>query len=246
MSGTNRILLGVNVDHVATLRQARGINYPDPVLAAEIAMRSGADSITVHLREDRRHIQEADVRNIKALTDTPLNLEMAGTMEMCQFARKIRPDFCCIVPEKRQELTTEGGLDVCSSISSLHDVCKQLQDAGIRVSMFIDADAHQIQASKETGADMIEIHTGHYANASVASDKKNELTRIRQAVQQGIELGLQVNAGHGLHYDNVSDISGIPGIVELNIGHAIIARAVISGMQQAVSDMKQLMLESRK
>jgi len=240
------ILLGVNIDHIATLRQARGVNYPEPVVAAEIAMQAGADSITVHLREDRRHIQEKDVLSIRQLANTPLNLEMAATDEMCNFAIKLKPDYCCIVPEKRQELTTEGGLDVISSGNSIAEVCKKLKDAGIRVSLFIDANHEQIMASKEAGADMIEIHTGHYANADREQEMSAELEKIRQGVKAGIQLELQVNAGHGLHYDNVSAVSSIQEITELNIGHSIVSRAVFTGIGNAVKEMKSIMLGSRQ
>ena len=238
------ILLGVNIDHVATLRQARGVNYPQPVIAAEIAMQAGADSITVHLREDRRHIQDQDVMAIRKLDQCILNLEMAATVEMTNFAVGLKPDYCCIVPEKRQELTTEGGLDVTSAMDHIADTCLRLKDAGIRVSLFIDADREQIEAAKEVGAEMIEIHTGHYANAG-KQDLPAEVERIRQGAEQGVALGLQVNAGHGLHYENVSAIASIPEIKELNIGHSIIARAVFSGLGSAVKEMKNIMLESR-
>lgn len=246
MRNEQNILLGVNIDHIATLRQARGVNYPEPVAAAEIAMQAGADSITVHLREDRRHIQEKDVLAIRQLANTPLNLEMAATDEMCNFAIELKPDYCCIVPENRQELTTEGGLDVISSGNCIAEVCKKLKDAGIRVSLFIDANHDQITASKDAGADMIEIHTGHYANAHREQQMFAELEKIRQGVNAGIKLELQVNAGHGLHYDNVSAVSSIYEISELNIGHSIISRAVFTGIGNAVKEMKSIMLESRQ
>ncbi len=239
------MLLGVNIDHVATLRQTRGVDYPDPVQAAQLAMSAGADSITMHLREDRRHIQDRDVIAVRQLPATPLNLEMAATTEMCNFAMKVKPDYCCIVPEKREELTTEGGLDVCSSLRHIRAACKKLEDSGIRVSLFIDADAAQIEAALQAGANMIEIHTGHYANARNVDETAAELDRIRSGVAAGLEAGLQVNAGHGLHYENVGAIGAIPGISELNIGHAIVARAVFSGLGPAVSEMKRLMLEAR-
>ncbi|MCG8325342.1 MAG: pyridoxine 5'-phosphate synthase [Thiotrichales bacterium] len=246
MHDKQAILLGVNVDHVATLRQARGVDYPDPVRAAEMAMASGADSITVHLREDRRHIQEHDVTAIRELQNTPLNLEMAATDEMCRFAVELQPDYCCIVPEKREELTTEGGLDVIPAKDRLLDVCQALKGAGIRVSLFIDPEEAQIVAARDVGADMIEIHTGHFANVASKNMIRTELDRIRSGVETGIESGLQVNAGHGLHYGNVQDISAIRAITELNIGHSIVARAVLTGFAEAVQTMKTLMLESRR
>jgi len=243
MTGTP-ILLGVNIDHVATLRQARGTIYPEPVHAALLVEQSGADSITIHLREDRRHINDRDVAMIRQCLQTKLNLEMAVTDEMIAIARKTGPDFSCLVPEKREELTTEGGLDVVGNLSRITDAVQSLNEAAIKVSLFIDADAEQIEAAATSGAEMIELHTGHYADTSGAEQAK-ELSRIIQGAQQASQLGLQVNAGHGLHYHNVHPIASIPEIVELNIGHSIIARALFSGLGPAVTEMKQLMLASR-
>ncbi len=240
------VLLGINIDHVATLRQARGTRYPDPVQAALIAEQAGADGITVHLREDRRHIQDRDVELLAQTLQTRMNLEMAATEEMVGIARRIGPAHSCLVPEKREELTTEGGLDVVANEDWIRDCCARLADAGIEVSLFIDADPAQIEAAVRCRAPAIEIHTGHYADltAPEARDKEaaaRELTRIRDAVALGREAGLIVNAGHGLHYHNTREIAAIPGINELNIGHGIIARAVISGLHQAVKDMRDLM-----
>ena len=241
---TRPILLGVNIDHVATLRQARGTNYPEPVQAALMVEQAGADSITIHLREDRRHINDRDVDLISQTLDTKLNLEMAVTDEMIAIARKTKPDFSCLVPEKREELTTEGGLDVAGNLSKITDAVQSLNEAAIKVSLFIDADPRQIEAAAASGAEMIELHTGHYADTSGA-EQARELTRICVAASQADNLGMQVNAGHGLHYHNVQPIVSIPEIVELNIGHAIIARALFSGLPLAVSDMKRLMLDAR-
>jgi pyridoxine 5-phosphate synthase len=238
------ILLGVNVDHVATLRQARGTRYPDPVQAATEAEKAGADSITLHLREDRRHIQERDVLMLKDVMQTRMNLEMAVTDDMLAFAERIRPQDCCLVPERREELTTEGGLDVAGQLPVIRAACERLKAAGVRVSLFIDADPRQIAAAAESGAPCIEIHTGHFADATAASAVA-ELARIRDAVRQGVAAGLRVNAGHGLHYQNVGDIAEIPEIQELNIGHAIIARAIFSGLAEAVAEMKRLMRAAR-
>ncbi len=238
------ILLGVNIDHVATLRQARGTRYPEPVQAALMVEQAGADSITIHLREDRRHINDRDVDLIRKTLGTKLNLEMAVTNEMIAIARKTGPDFSCLVPEKREELTTEGGLDVAGNLSRVTDAVQSLKDAAIKVSLFIDADPEQIDAAATTGAEMIELHTGHYADTTGVEQAK-ELSRIYQAASQADKLGLQVNAGHGLHYHNVQPIAAIPEVVELNIGHAIIARALFSGLSLAVSEMKQLMLDAR-
>lgn len=245
MSESSEILLGVNIDHVATLRQARGTRYPDPVHAALQAEQAGADSITLHLREDRRHIQERDVLMMKDTLLTRMNLEMAVTDDMLAFAEKVKPEDCCLVPERREELTTEGGLDVAGQETRMMEACQQLEEANVRVSLFIDADRGQIEAAKRCGAPVIEIHTGHYADATNRSDKLKELKKIYEAVDIGHDLGLQVNAGHGLHYHNVQEIASISQIVELNIGHAIIAEAVFCGLQPAVSRMKQLMLEAR-
>jgi len=238
------ILLGVNIDHVATLRQARGTRYPEPVQAALMVEQAGADSITIHLREDRRHINDRDVDLIRQTLDTKLNLEMAVTDEMVAIARKTGPDFSCLVPEKREELTTEGGLDVAGNLSRVTDAVQSLNEAAIKVSLFIDADPEQIEAAAATGAEMIELHTGHYADTAGVEQAK-ELSRIYQAASQADKLGLQVNAGHGLHYHNVQPIAAIPEVVELNIGHAIIARALFSGLPLAVSEMKRLMLDAR-
>ena len=238
-------LLGVNIDHVATLRQARRTTYPDPVTAALDAEHAGADSITLHLREDRRHIQDMDVYLLKEKMTTCMNLEMAMTDEMLDIAVDVQPAYCCLVPEKREELTTEGGLDVKSQLQRTRDVCRKLQDAGIRVSLFIDADADQIKAAADSGAGVIEIHTGHYANASTEAEQLTELDRITRAVEFAESLGLQVNAGHGLHYENVQPVAAIRSIQELNIGHSIIARSVFKGIATAVREMKQLMREAR-
>ncbi len=242
----NRILLGVNVDHVATLRQARGTRYPDPVQAAMVAEEAGADGITVHLREDRRHIQERDVLIMNDTLQTRMNLEMAVTDEMIAFAEKVKPAHCCLVPEKREELTTEGGLDVAGQKQRVQQAVQRLADAGIEVSLFIDPDQAQIAGAKEVGAPVIEIHTGAFADAESSVAELAELERIKQGVKWGLELGLVVNAGHGLHYHNVEPVAVIPGINELNIGHGIMARAIFVGLKQAVQEMKQLMLEACK
>lgn len=236
------ICLGVNIDHVASLRQARGTRYPEPLYAALLAEESGADSITVHLREDRRHIQQRDVEMLRNAITTKLNLEMAATSEMIDFAIKIKPDFCCLVPEKRHELTTEGGLDVLGQFYQIQSACDQLVAAGIRVSLFIDADVLQVDAVNACNAPMIEIHTGAYADASEPTLQFQEWQKIQNVASYAHQQGLQVNAGHGLHYHNVQSVAAIPEIVELNIGHAIIARAIFVGMKAAVMEMKQLML----
>ncbi len=237
----NELLLGVNIDHVATLRQSRGTRYPEPIQAALVAEQAGADAITLHLREDRRHIQDRDVEMLSDILQTRMNLEMAATSEMAAIARRFRPSDCCLVPEKREELTTEGGLDVAGNLDHMKEYCGELADVGIRVSLFIDADLKQLDAACEAGAPVVEIHTGHYADAHNERTRRNELERIVKAVDHGRQLGLQVNAGHGLDYHNVKDIVGIQGIRELNIGHAIICRAVFSGLDKAVRDMKALM-----
>ena len=237
------IKLGVNIDHVATLRQARGTRYPDPVQAAIEAEQAGADAITLHLREDRRHIQERDVEILRQTLTTRMNLEMAVADDIVAYACKIRPQDCCLVPERRQELTTEGGLDVVAHLKKITHACKQLSDAGIRVSLFVDPDPIQIAAAAQAGAPAIEIHTGHYADAT-GDHWRRELTRIEQAAIQGRDLRLQVNAGHGLNYHNVQSIAAIPGLAELNIGHAIVARALFTGMREAVCEMKRLMREA--
>lgn len=240
------IKLGVNIDHVATLRQARGTRYPDPVQAAREAEQAGADSITLHLREDRRHIQDRDVEILRGLIQTRMNLEMAVADDVVAFACRIRPQDCCLVPERRQELTTEGGLDVVAGLKKITAACARLADAGVRASLFVDADPEQIEAAQKTGAPAIEIHTGRYADAPTDEMQRSELVRVEQAVQQGLDLKLQVNAGHGLNYHNVQAIAAIPGVAELNIGHAIIARALFTGMQEAVHEMKRLMREASK
>jgi pyridoxine 5-phosphate synthase len=237
------IALGVNIDHIATLRQARGTVYPDPVQAAIEAEQAGADAITMHLREDRRHIQERDVELVQQVKQTRLNLEMAITDEMLAYAIRIRPEDCCLVPERREELTTEGGLDVVGQESRITQAVDRLSQAGIRVSLFIDADPDQIDAAARTGAPVIEIHTGHFADSETKKKGLAELTRIHQGVLRGLDLGLQINAGHGLHYHNVQQIAAIPGVQELNIGHAIVARAMFTGLQEAVREMKLLMRE---
>lgn len=244
----NPIFLGVNIDHVATLRQARGTRYPDPIKAALDAEQAGADSITLHLREDRRHIQDHDVERLVELRQTKVNLEMAATDEMVGIACRLRPEDVCLVPERREELTTEGGLDVASQVDRLKDVCTRLDESGVRVSLFIDADKAQIDAAKETGAPVIELHTGHYADLGVVSHwgQQEELVRIAEAARYAHSLGLQVNAGHGLHYHNVQPIARLPEVVELNIGHAIVARAVFTGFINAVREMKRLMVEARQ
>lgn len=237
----NVMLLGVNIDHVATLRQARGTRYPEPVQAALVAEQAGADAITLHLREDRRHIQDRDVEILSDLLQTRMNLEMAATSEMAAIATRFQPHDCCLVPEKREELTTEGGLDVASKLDYMIDYCSELKEAGIRVSLFIDADSKQLDAAKESGAPVVEIHTGHYADAADDASRLAELKRIVDAVEYGNRIGLQVNAGHGLDYHNVASIVAIDGIKELNIGHAIVCRALFTGLDQAVREMKYLM-----
>lgn len=240
----NDIYLGVNIDHVATLRQARGTKYPRPAEAAVMAERAGADSITVHLREDRRHIQDADLTAISEVIRTHMNLELAVTDEMLGIAAALQPSDCCLVPEKREELTTEGGLDAAGRLDRVRDACTQLAEAGIRVSLFIDPDPAQLDAAVAAGAPVVELHTGAYAEAE-GEAQKAELQRIVDAAQYGAELGLIINAGHGLHYSNVQDIAAIPQIVELNIGHAIISRAVFDGLVLAVGEMKRLMAAVR-
>jgi pyridoxine 5-phosphate synthase len=241
----NDILLGVNVDHIATLRQARGTNYPDPVYAASVAEHAGADGITVHLREDRRHIQDRDIRVLKETLHTRMNLEMAVTDEMLAIACDIKPVFCCLVPEKREELTTEGGLDIAGQLDKVSRAVAILAEQGIQTSLFIDADKRQIDAAVASKAPYIEIHTGHYADATSEIAQQQELARLIEGIKYAHGQGLKVNAGHGLNYFNVKPIAAIKEIIELNIGHAIIARAVIDGLDKAVRDMKQLMLEAR-
>lgn len=242
----NPILLGVNIDHIATVRNARGTDYPDPVQAAFVAEQNGADGITVHLREDRRHITDRDVELLSSTIQTRMNLEMAVTDEMLSIAEKIKPMYVCLVPEKREELTTEGGLDVKSQENKIKDACQRMAEAGIRVSLFIDADDEQICSAARTGASLIELHTGHYADTTSEKQRELELVKIRRAVDHAVGEGLHVNAGHGLQYHNVQPIAAIKEIVELNIGHAIMGRALFSGLDQAVSDMKKLMIEARQ
>ncbi|HDW7095582.1 pyridoxine 5'-phosphate synthase [Yersinia enterocolitica] len=240
------LLLGVNIDHIATLRNARGTIYPDPVQAAFIAEQAGADGITVHLREDRRHITDRDVRILRETIQTRMNLEMAVTDEMVGIACEINPHFCCLVPEKRQEVTTEGGLDVAGQIDKMTVAVNRLSEAGILVSLFIDADMRQIDAAVAVGAPYIEIHTGAYADATSDLAQQAELVRIAKAATYAASKGLKVNAGHGLTYHNVQPIAALPEIHELNIGHAIIGQAVMSGLAAAVTDMKVLMREARR
>ena len=239
------ISLGVNIDHVATLRQARGTDYPDPLQAALMAERAGADSITLHLREDRRHIQEHDVSRIADSIATHMNLELAATDEMLSIACQIKPADCCLVPERREELTTEGGLDVAGNIEQIALAVARLTKAGIRVSLFIDPDPEQVNAAMAVNAPVVELHTGAYA-AAQGNEQEKELVRVGDAARAAKEKELIVNAGHGLHYENVQAIAAIPEIVELNIGHAIVSRAVFDGFTAAVSEMKHLMLEARR
>lgn len=233
-------LLGVNIDHIASLRQARGTQYPDPVQAAFVVEQAGADLVTLHLREDRRHIQDRDVEMLSDTLQTRMNLEMAATDEMLAIATRVKPADCCLVPERREELTTEGGLDVTGSLERLREYCGGLAASGIRVSLFIDADSKQLDAAISIGAPVVELHTGHYADATTSSERNDELTKLRNAVAYGRKLGLQVNAGHGLNYHNVRTVAAITGIQEFNIGHAIIARAVFIGLESAVAEMKRL------
>jgi pyridoxine 5-phosphate synthase len=237
--------LGVNIDHVATLRNARGTVYPDPVEAALLAEEAGADCITLHLREDRRHIKDADVEAIRPQLRTRMNLESAVTAEMIDFACRIKPHDVCLVPERRNEVTTEGGLDVVRYFSEVQVAVRQLQAEGIRVSLFIDPDAAQVKAAAETGAPVIEIHTGRYADAQTDLELHKELERVQAAVLEGVKHGLKVNAGHGLHYTNVQAIAAIAEIAELNIGHAIVAEAVFIGWKNAIKEMKAIMIASR-
>jgi len=245
LTAPNVIDLGVNIDHVATLRNARGTAYPDPIRAALLAEEAGADVITLHLREDRRHIVDADVRALRPQLKTRMNLECAVTAEMLDIACEIKPQDVCLVPEKRQELTTEGGLDVAGHFDLVSGACRQLADAGIRVSLFIDPDETQIRAAHETGAPVIELHTGRYAEAHDAVEQEREYERVVLGVNCGMGLGLKVNAGHGLHYTNVQQIAAIDGIDELNIGHAIVAHAIFVGWENAVREMKAIMVAAR-
>ncbi len=245
MSGSNEILLGVNIDHVATLRQARGTRYPEPLHAAMLVEQAGGDGLTLHLREDRRHIQERDVELLKGVLNIPMNLEMALTDEMVEIAERIGPENCCLVPERREELTTEGGLDVADNYQQLRDGCQRLKDAGICVSLFIDPEPRQIEAAARLDVPVVEIHTGRYADAADRREREQEYLRIVRAVELAAQHGLQVNAGHGLNYQNVKPVAALPDLRELNIGHAIIARALFGGLEEAVREMKRLMLEAR-
>lgn len=242
----NEIFLGVNVDHIATLRQARGTSYPDPAHAAAVAEHAGADGITIHLREDRRHIIDRDVYLMNQTIQTRMNLEMAVTEEMLVIACEVKPAFVCLVPEKREELTTEGGLDVAGQLDKITEAVARLSAEGIQTSLFIDADKAQIDAALASKAPFIEIHTGHYAEATTEAEEELELKKLQEQIKYAHDIGLKVNAGHGLTYFNVKPIAAIPEVIELNIGHAIIARAAIDGLDKAVRDMKQLMLEARR
>ena len=245
MNSAGSIALGVNIDHVATLRQARGTSYPDPVEAAGLAESAGADSITVHLREDRRHIQDQDVMRLRASVKTRLNLEMAVTDAMLEFALKVKPEDCCLVPERRQELTTEGGLDVRGQLAKLKDACIRLKAGGIRVAPFIDPDLDQIDACAEAGAPVVELHTGAYADAE-GDHQARELERLVRAARHAAQHGIVVHAGHGLNRHNVKPVAAIPEILELNIGHSIVARAVMVGLSAAVAEMRLLVQEARR
>jgi pyridoxine 5-phosphate synthase len=240
----SKIELGINIDHVATVRQARRVSYPDPVHAALLAEQAGADNITLHLREDRRHIQDRDVHALRPLLKTRMNLEMGLTDEMLEIASGVRPQDCCLVPEKREEITTEGGLDVAADVARIAQGVQRLAAAGIRVALFIAPDAAQVEAAKRSGAPVIELHTGTYAEATGAAQAR-ELERLASAARRAASLGLEVHAGHGLTYNNVIPVAAIPEIVELNIGHCIIARAIFTGLEAAVRDMKALMTGAR-
>jgi pyridoxine 5-phosphate synthase len=235
--------LGVNIDHVATVRQARGVDVPDPLAAALLAEKGGADGITVHLREDRRHIQQRDVEVLRANIKTKLNLEMAATAEMVRLAAELRPDDACLVPERREELTTEGGLDAAAQKDNIRAAVESLQRRGIRVSLFIDPDERQIEASRDIGAHGVEIHTGRYANATAGHSR--EAQQVAAAARRALSLGPEVHGGHGLNYENVTEIAAIADIVELNIGHSIVARAIMVGIEQAVREMKALLARAR-
>lgn len=245
MNVSSPILLGVNIDHIATVRQARGTLFPEVIHAALLAEQAGADGITAHLREDRRHIQDRDIELLSRLLQTRLNLEMAVTDEMVGIALNVRPGACCLVPEKREELTTEGGLDIISNFSRIQAACTALGEAGIEVSLFIDADIPQIEAAVRAGAPVIELHTGHYADATTPAERARKLKQLQASAQRAASLGLVVNAGHGLHYHNVADVCRIPEFRELNIGHSIMARALFSGLDRAVRDMKSIMEAAR-
>lgn len=242
----NPILLGVNIDHVATLRQQRHTSYPNPIAAALLAEKAGADGITLHLREDRRHIQDNDVEQLRTQLITKMNLEMAVTDEMINFAKKVKPQDCCLVPEKREELTTEGGLDIISNETAIRKACDELHESDVIVSLFIDPDLKQLDAALRCNVKVIEIHTGQYAEAIERSHKAQELERIKIMAKAAKEAGLQVNAGHGLHYKNVQEIAAIPEITELNIGHSIIAEAIFIGIPAAVTAMRELMQLARQ
>ncbi len=237
-----RVRLHVNVDHVATIRQARGVSYPDPVWAAALCELAGADGITVHLREDRRHIQDRDVELLRQTVRTVLNLEMAATEEMVRIAERLRPDICTIVPEKREERTTEGGLDLTVNPEQLRNHIQRLQEVGIRVSLFVNPDRNVVAQAKDIGADIVELHTGYYCDAS-GERAAVELDRLAQAAEAAVHAGLRVAAGHGLDYPNVAAVAAIPGIEELNIGHAIVARAVLVGLERAVREMRERIAE---
>ena len=245
MTMSKALELGINIDHVATLRNARGTAYPDPLKAARLAEEAGADLITLHLREDRRHIKDADLLALRPLIKTRMNLECAVTPEMIKIACQVKPHDVCLVPEKRAEVTTEGGLDVLGHYDAVKLATKQLQEAGIRVSLFIDPDEKQIAAAKELGATVIELHTGRYADVT-GDEQIKELERIKRAAAYGASIGLRVNAGHGLHEGNVMPIAAITDLSELNIGHAIVAEALFKGWQKAILDMKSLMAQGRK
>jgi len=239
------IRLGVNIDHVATIRQQRGTRYPSVVQAALVAEQAGADAITLHLREDRRHIQDADVHMLRIVLQTRMNLEMAVTDEMVGIALQVKPQDACLVPERREELTTEGGLDVVRHFDKVKQACQRLGEAGIRVSLFIGPDEAQLDAARAAGAPVVEIHTGSFADAETETAREQEFRRIESAVVHGVSLGLAVNAGHGLHYHNVQQIAVLPGVEELNIGHAIVAHALFVGWENAVREMKALMVAVR-
>ncbi|CRK85718.1 Pyridoxine 5'-phosphate synthase [Candidatus Providencia siddallii] len=242
----NKLFLGVNIDHIATLRNARGTKYPDPIQAAFIVEQAGADGITIHLREDRRHITDRDLEYLNKTITTKINLEMAVTNEMINIACRIKPTFCCLVPEKREEVTTEGGLSVTKQKEAITYALKQLNKAGILVSLFIDPDHEQVDAAEEVGVSFIEIHTGSFANAKTLQEQDIEFYRIRDIISYASNKGIKVNAGHGLNYHNVYRIAQLPEIYELNIGHAIISRALFSGLMQAIYDMKKILIEARK
>ena len=244
MSDSNNLELGINIDHVATLRNARGTVYPDPLKAAHLAEVAGADLITLHLREDRRHIKDADLIALRPLIQTRMNLECAVTPEMIHIACRVQPHDVCLVPEKREEVTTEGGLDVIGHFEAVKAATAQLKNAGIRVSLFIDPEEKQIQAAKDVGATVVELHTGRYAGLT-GDQQKQELERIRKAAQFGKGIGLRVNAGHGLHEGNVMPVAAITELSELNIGHAIVAEALFKGWKKAITDMKALMIQGR-